>query len=117
MRVGDPDVARPGRAQGPYGETVGEELVVGHRQGVEQEPLAGGVRAERVPQQGVLGGLVEGDPLLDAVAEASGDDRGVLGEPLGGVPVHPVQLRRQVPVEEGRHGPYAAAHSASVRRS
>jgi hypothetical protein len=86
---------------------VGQQLVVGHRQRVEEELLAGRVRAQRVAQQGVFRRLVEGDPFADAVTEAGGHEGGVLGEPLGRVPVQPVEGHREIPVEEGRHGPYA----------
>ena len=107
VRVGDPDVGDSGRAQGPYGQTVCKQLVVGHRQGVEQQLLPRRVRTQRVAQQGVLGRLVEGDPLRDAVAEAGGDDGRVLGEALRRRPVQPVEVDGQVPVEEGRYGTYA----------
>lgn len=87
---------------------MSQELVVGDRQRVEQELFARSVGAERVAEQGVFGGLVEGDPLLDAVAETGGDDTGVLGEALGRVAVQPaprlLQPQREVPVEEGGYG-------------
>lgn len=65
---------------------------MGDRQRVEQELFARSVGAERVAEQGVFGGLVEGDPLLDAVAETGGDDTGVLGEALGRVAVQPAPV-------------------------
>ncbi|CAK7284686.1 hypothetical protein SGPA1_30559 [Streptomyces misionensis JCM 4497] len=101
--VGDADVARARRAQRPHRETMGEELVVGDREGVEQQPPAGGVRAQGVAQQGVFGGLVERDPLGDPVAQPAGDRRHMVGEAGRRVPLQPVQAGGQVPVEEGRH--------------
>ncbi|GAA3235051.1 hypothetical protein GCM10020256_52630 [Streptomyces thermocoprophilus] len=104
VRVGDADLPGAGGAQRADGESVGEELVVGGRQGVEQELLAGGVDAEGVAEQGVLGGFVEGDPVADAVAEPGGDRAHVLGEPGRGVPFQPVQVGGEVPVVEGDDG-------------
>ena len=104
MRVGDADVRRARGAQCPYGQAVGEQLVVGGRQGVEQQALARRVRAQGVAQQGVLGGLVQGDPLRHAVAETVRDQRHVLGEAFGRVALQPVQVRGQVPVEQRRDG-------------
>lgn len=86
MREGGADVVRARRAQGADGEAVGEELVVGGGQGVEEEGAAGGVLAERVAEEGDLGGFVDGDPHRDPVGEAFGDDARVLGEAVGGVP-------------------------------
>ncbi len=51
MREGGADVVRARRAQGADGEAVGEELVVGGGQGVEEEGAAGGVLAERVAER------------------------------------------------------------------
>lgn len=110
MRVGDADVRGPGRAQCLYGQAVAQELVVGDGQGVEHQLLARRVGAERVAEQGVLGGFVEGDPLVDAVAETVGHEGHVLGEPGGGVPLQPVQRFRQVPVEERRDRTDARRH-------
>lgn len=47
---------------------------MGDREGVEEQLPAGGVDAQGVAEQGVLGGLVEGDPLADPVAEALRDE-------------------------------------------
>ena len=81
--------------------------MVGHRQGVEEAGLAGGVNAERVPVRQVHERLVEGDPQRDPVAEAGGGEVGVVGEAGGGVPGEPaaavLQRLRQVPVEERDH--------------
>ncbi len=103
MRVGDADVRGTRGAQGPYGQAVGQQLVMRDRQRVEQQLPARCVHAQGVAQQGVLGGLVQGDPLGHPVTEALGDQRHVLGEAGRRVPLQPVQVRRQVPVEQGRH--------------
>ncbi len=89
-------------------QAVGEELVVGDREGVEHQGAAGGVDAEGVAVDHVHEGLVEGDPGGDAVAQAVGDEGGVLGEAVGGVAVQPAagvfEGLREVPVEEGGEG-------------
>lgn len=101
MRVGDADVRGAGRAQRLDGEAVSQQLVVGGRERVEQQLPAGRVGAEGVPQQGVFGRLVDGDPLRHAVTETPGHHGHVLGEPGRRVPLQPVEPDRQVPVEEG----------------
>ncbi len=113
------------------GQAVGEELVVGRREGLEHQGPAGGVDAHRVAVDGVDEGLVEGDPGRDAVPQAVGDDRGILGEPVRGVPVQPaagvLQVLREVPVEEGGqrgdahcqqvvHQPVVEGESGGIRR-
>lgn len=105
---GRADIVGARGAQGPDGEAVGEELVVGGGQGVEEEGAAGGVLAQGVAEEGDLGGLVDGDPHRDPVREPFGDDARVLREAVGGVPVEPaarlLQRERGVPVVEGRGG-------------
>ncbi len=111
MRVGDPDGAGPARPQRLYGQAVPEQLVVGGRQRVEEQPLAGGVLAQPVAEQGEFGRLVDGDPHVHAVPEPLGDGVRVRGEAVRRVPYEPaaalLQRQRRVPVEERRHGPYA----------
>ncbi len=107
MRGGDADPAGAGGAQGLHPQAVGQQLVVGRGQGVEDEAPARRVLAEAVPEEGDLRRLVDRDPHRDAVGEPPRDHRGVLGEPLGGVPYQPaaplLQGERGVPVEEGGH--------------
>lgn len=80
---------------------------MGGGQGVEDETAAGSVLTEAVSEQGDLGGLVDGDPHGHPVGEPLRHHRGVLREPLGGVPVEPaaplLQGERGVPVEERGH--------------
>ena len=112
---------RSSRAQGGHRQPVREQLMVGGRQGVEHQGLAGGVQAESVAVDGVDERFVERDPHRDAVAEALGHDVGVLGEPGGGVPVEPaavvLQRLRQVPVEQRDHGGDVVLEQASTSRS
>ena len=88
-------------------EPVPEQLVVGDREGVEEQHPAGGVHSHAVAEAHVDERLVEGDPEPDPVAEAGGGQVGVLGEPGGGVAVQPAagvfEGLRQVPVVEGGH--------------
>ena len=75
--VGAADAGRPVPAQLDGGAAVREQQVVGRPQGVEHQGAAGRVQAEPVAEQRGDVGLVDGDPVLDPVDEALGDDRGV----------------------------------------
>ena len=81
-------------------------LVMHRRKHVRQAFHAGRVLAGAVAEQRVNIGLVESDPVLDAVAEALGDGAGIVGEFLRGVAIAPAALilerLRQVPVIEAQ---------------
>jgi hypothetical protein len=85
-------------------QAVPEQQVVRHGQRVEQERLAGGVRAQHVAERHVHERLVQRDPQLDPVAQCGRHQARVLGEPVRRVPVQPaavvLQRLRQVPVEQ-----------------
>ncbi len=80
---------------------------MGGRQAVEEQRLAGGVGAHAVAQDRGDVGLVDGDPVLDAVGEPLADDGGVLREAVDGVAVEPaavvLERLREVPVVERDH--------------
>ncbi len=66
------------------------------------------VHARAVAQEGAAPGLVEGDPLLHAVAQRVAHDLRVLGEAVRRVALRPaarvLQLLREIPVVEGQRG-------------
>ena len=79
------------------------------RQRRHHERVTGRERAERVALQRRHGGLVQGDPVPDAVAEPTEHQLDVVGEAGGGVAREPaarvLERLREVPVVERRHGP------------
>ena len=103
--VDDPDRLRTALPQGAGGESVGEQLVVGRRQGVEEELPARGQLADRVPLQRRGDRLVDRVPVLHPIAESVGDESRVVGEPVGGLAVEPspvlLERRGEIPVIEG----------------
>ena len=105
--VGAADRRGAGAAQLDRGAAVGQQQVVGGREAVEEQRLAGGVGAHAVAEDRGDVGLVDRDPVLDAVGEPLAHDGGVLGEPVDGVAVEPaavvLERLRQVPVVERDH--------------
>ena len=95
------------RAHPLHREAVGEQEVVGGREGRAGVLQAGGVQAVAVAQPGGDPGLVQGDPVRDRVRERPVDDLGVLREPLGRLPARPaapvLEGLGQVPVVEREH--------------
>src|SRR6266700_2535939 len=104
----DPDLGGARLAQGPDGQAVAEQQVVG-----------GGRRGGGVAETGCVVavpvsvgrddlGLVQGDPPGDPVAERIGGQGGVFTEPFGRIALRPpplvLQFLRQVPVVEGGRG-------------
>ena len=92
------------------GQAVPEQEVVRRAVGRSALAPAGCVHPRGVPEVGRAPGLVVRGPQSHPVAEAVVDDRGVVGEGLGGVAVQPavavLERLRQVPVVErggGRH--------------
>ena len=120
----EPDVGVGLGAEGLDGGPVGAEQVVRGECRLGRALAAGGVPPEEVPEHGRDPRLVERDHLVHAVAEAAGDDRGVLGEVVGHVAVEPaapvVERGREVPVVERRRGRDAGleqgVHEAVVER-
>ncbi|MDF9816883.1 hypothetical protein M2266_006196 [Streptomyces sp. SPB162] len=96
----------PQHADGP---AVGEVQVVRGPQRGGGLGAARRVHPLRVPQEGAAPRLVERRPGRYPVAEGAGDDRRVVGEPVGGLADRPaarvLQLLRQVPVVERQDGP------------
>ena len=92
-------------AQHPGGQAVAEQQVMGGGGGRGGVTQAGGVLAVPVAVADHDLGLVQGDPAVHPVAERLGDDRGVIGEALGGVAGGPaalvLELLGQVPVVQG----------------
>ncbi len=75
------------------------------------------VGTEEVAKTRVLEGLVDGDPILDPVAERASDDTGVVLEAGGRIAVPEaarVALERQgqIPVEQRREGPHVPLQEA-----
>ena len=103
-----PTSAAPACAQGPDGQAVAEQQVVGggRRGGGVAQP--GRVVAVAVAVGRDHLRLVQGDPPGDPVAERLGGQSGVFGEPFGRIAVRPaslvLQFLRQVPVVEGGRG-------------
>jgi len=64
------------------------------------------LRAQKMTHDGVNGGFVENDEILEPVAELVRDERAVIREALRRVPRRPAaffeQGLRQVPMEQGR---------------
>lgn len=90
---------------------------MGDREGVEEQLPAGGVDAQGVAEQGVLGGLVEGDPLAtrsprrSATSDTYSANRAAVSRSSQSRPAGRSQWNS---VGTGRT---PAAHSSSTRRS
>ncbi len=92
-------------ADGPHREAVGEQGVVPGLQDLAQAELqARRVLAGEVAHADEALGLVQRDPVRDAVGEAVHHDGGVFGKPLRAVGVEPAaaqeELARKIPVEK-----------------
>ena len=71
VHVGDADLPlHPGVPQGPDGQPMTEQLVMGGRQGVEQQLAPWRVDAQGIALEGDGNGFVHGDPVLHAVPKA-----------------------------------------------
>ena len=96
-------------AQRQHCQAVRLEHVVRHGDGAaDRQPESGGVNAVAVAQTDKALRLVEGDEILDAVAECFGADGHIFLKPLGAVGVFPRAFGLQgagiIPVEEGHEG-------------
>ena len=102
----DADVGRAPGAQRVDGETVREQRVVGGVHGGDVVLAAGCVHAGGVAEKRHAPRLVDRDPAAHPVAERVVDERGVLGQAVGGLALRPaarvLEHLRQVPVVQRR---------------
>jgi len=87
---------------------MGEEHVMHGAGGRPQVAIAGGMHAEKMAEESDAPGFVDGGGSRQAIAELFGHQRGVVGEPIGDIAVHPaaaiLQGRGKIPVIKGGIG-------------